>query len=122
MISGTVLLEVPGSRAIRRYDRPSATARMTGSSQQRYVRFHRFQRKYRMRLEPDSVNQHLTVTHFPRPTVTHLQEGGTGGEAPPPGQPAGTIHPNPFYADHPWLPFLRCLMRRSCYSQSAGSN
>ena len=27
MISGTVLLEVPGSRAIRRYDRPSATAR-----------------------------------------------------------------------------------------------
>ena len=48
--------------------------------------------------------------------------GGTGGEAPPLGQPAGTIHPNPFYADHPWLPFLRCLMRRSCYSQSAGSN
>ena len=41
MISGTVLLEVPGSRAIRRYDRPSASARMTGSSQQRYVRFHR---------------------------------------------------------------------------------
>ena len=48
--------------------------------------------------------------------------GGTGGEAPPPGQPAGTIHPNPFYADHPWLPFLRCPMRRSCYNQRAGSN
>ena len=48
--------------------------------------------------------------------------GGTGGEAPPPGQPAGMIHPNPFYADHPWLPFLRCPMRRSCYSQRAGSN
>ena len=48
--------------------------------------------------------------------------GGTGGEAPSPGQPAGTIHPNPFYADHPWLPFLRCPMRRSCYSQRAGSN
>ena len=47
---------------------------------------------------------------------------GTGGEAPPPGQPAGTIHPNPFHADHPWLPFLRCPMRRSCYSQRAGSN
>ena len=27
------------------------------------------------------VNQHSTVTRFPRPTVTHLQEGGTGGEA-----------------------------------------
>ena len=54
MISGTVLLEMPGSRAIQRYDRPSATARMTDSSQQRYGRFHRFQRKYRMRLEPDS--------------------------------------------------------------------
>ena len=51
-----------------------------------------------------------------------LPRGGTGGEAPPPGQPAGTIHPNPFYADHPWLPFLRCPMRRSCYSQRAGSN
>ena len=50
MISGTVLLEMPGSRAIQRYDRPSATARMTDSSQQRYGRFHRFQRKYRMRL------------------------------------------------------------------------
>ena len=24
------------------------------------------------------------MTHFPRPTVTHLQEGGQGGEAPPP--------------------------------------
>ena len=67
------------------------------------------------------VNRHSTVTHFPSPTVTHLQEGGTGGEAPPPGQPAGTIHPNPFYADHLWLPFLRCPMRRSCYSQRAGS-
>ena len=31
MISGTVLLEIPGSRAIQRYDRPSATARMTDS-------------------------------------------------------------------------------------------
>ena len=51
-----------------------------------------------------------------------LPGGGTGGEAPPPGQPAGTIHPNPFHADHPWLPFLRCPMRRSCYSQRAGSN
>ena len=29
------------------------------------------------------------MTHFPRPTVTHLQEGGQGGEPPPPGQPAG---------------------------------
>ena len=27
-----------------------------------------------------TVNQHSTVTHFPRPTVTHLQEGGTGEE------------------------------------------
>ena len=27
-----------------------------------------------------SVNRHSTVTHYPRPTVTHLQEGGTGGE------------------------------------------
>ena len=26
------------------------------------------------------VNRHSTVTHYPRPTVTHLQEGGTGGE------------------------------------------
>ena len=25
------------------------------------------------------VNQHSTVTHFPRPTVTHLQEGGQAG-------------------------------------------
>ena len=32
------------------------------------------------------------------------------------------VIPNPFYADHPWLPFLRCPMRRSCYSQRAGSN
>ena len=48
--------------------------------------------------------------------------GGTGGETPPPAQPAATIHPNPFYADHPWLPFLRCPMRRNCYSQRAGSN
>ena len=73
-------------------------------------------------LSGQHVNQHSTVTHFPHPTVTYLQEGGTGGEAPPPGQPARTIHPNPFYADHPWLPFLRCPMRRSCYSQRAGSN
>ena len=29
-----------------------------------------------------SVNQHSTVTHFPRPTVTHLQEGGQGGSRP----------------------------------------
>ena len=25
------------------------------------------------------VNQHSTVTHYPRPTVTHLQEGGQVG-------------------------------------------
>ena len=28
-----------------------------------------------------------------------------------------TNHPNPFYADHPWLPFHRCPMRRSFYNQ-----
>ena len=27
-----------------------------------------------------SVNRHSTVTHYQRPTVTQLQEGGTGGE------------------------------------------
>ena len=26
------------------------------------------------------VNRHSTVTHYQRPTVTQLQEGGTGGE------------------------------------------
>ena len=37
------------------------------------------------------VNQHSTVTHFPHPTVTHLQEGGIRwGDA-----AAGTIHANP---------------------------
>ena len=41
-------------------------------------------------------------------------EGGTGGEAPPPGQPA--VWPDGC------LPFHRCLMKRSCYSQRAGSN
>ena len=54
-----------------------------------------------------------------RPTATPLQEG-TGGEAPPPGQSAGTNHPNPFYADHHWLPFHRCTMRRSFYNQREG--
>ena len=38
------------------------------------------------RTSVSNVNQHSTVTHFPSPTGTHLQEGGTGGEAPPPGQ------------------------------------
>ena len=28
----------------------------------------------------DGVNRHSTVTHYQRPTVTQLQEGGTGGE------------------------------------------
>ena len=27
-----------------------------------------------------SVNRHSTMTHYQRPTVTQLQEGGTGGE------------------------------------------
>ena len=27
-----------------------------------------------------AVNRHSTVTHYQRPTVTQLQEGGTGGE------------------------------------------
>ena len=27
-----------------------------------------------------NVNRHSTVTHYQRPTVTQLQEGGTGGE------------------------------------------
>ena len=66
---------------------------------------------------------YLTITTpNPRPTATTLQEGGTGGEAPPPGQPAGTIHPNPFYADQHWLPFHSCTMRRSFYNQREGSN
>ena len=29
---------------------------------------------------PRNVNRHSTVTHYQRPTVTQLQEGGTGGE------------------------------------------
>ena len=28
----------------------------------------------------ECVNRHSTVTHYQRPTVTQLQEGGTGGE------------------------------------------
>ena len=69
----------------------------------------------------NGVNQHSTVTNYPRPTVTHLQEGDRwGGTAAGPAR--RTIHPNPFYADHPWLPFLRCPMRRNCYSLRAGSN
>ena len=40
--------------------------------------------------------------------------GGTGGEAPPPGQPA--VWPGGC------LPFHRCLMIRSCYIQRDGSN
>ena len=28
-----------------------------------------------------------------------------------------TNHPDSFYADHPWLPFHRCPMRRSFYNQ-----
>ena len=71
MISGTVLLEIPGSRAIQRYDRPSATARMTDSSQQRYGRFHRFQRKYRMRLEPDSRANCFTLS-FQTVGILHI--------------------------------------------------
>ena len=39
-----------------------------------------------------------------------------------PDQPAGTNHPNPFYADHHRLPFHRCTMRRSFYNQREGSN
>ena len=30
--------------------------------------------------EMGGVNRHSTVTHYQRPTVTQLQEGGTGGE------------------------------------------
>ena len=52
----------------------------------------------------------------------HPPGGGTCEEVPPPGQPAGTNHPNPFYADHHWLPFHRCTMRRSFYNQREGSN
>ena len=32
------------------------------------------------RCSPTGVNRHSTVTHYQRPTVTQLQEGGTGGE------------------------------------------
>ena len=33
-----------------------------------------------------------------------------------------TNHPNPFYADHPWLPFHRYPVRRSIYNQRGGLN
>ena len=39
-----------------------------------------------------------------------------------PDQPAGTNHPIPFYADHHWLPFRRCTMRRSFCNQREGAN
>ena len=38
------------------------------------------------------------------------------------GPASRTNHPNSFNAEHLWLLFLRCPMRRSCYSQRAGSN
>ena len=40
----------------------------------------------------------------------------------PPGQPAGTNHPNPFYADHHWLPIHCCTMKRSFYNPQEGLN
>ena len=39
------------------------------------------------------VNQHSTVTHFPRPTVTHLQEGGQGGSRRRRASPAAAAPP-----------------------------
>ena len=60
MISGTVLLEIPGSQAaIQRYDRPSATARMTDSMTNKGTREPSVPQVFSastdaMRLEPDS--------------------------------------------------------------------
>ena len=69
-----------------------------------------------------TVNLLLKVTLFYRPIMTPPagRKDSWGGAATGPARM--TNHPNPFYADHPWLPFHRCPMRRSFYNQRVGSN
>ena len=71
---------------------------------------------------PRFVNLLLKVTLFYRPIMTPPagRKDSWGGAATGPARM--TNHPNPFYADHPWLPFHRCPMRRSFYKQRVGSN
>ena len=62
------------------------------------------------------VNLLSKVTPFCRPIMipSGRKDSWRGAAARPARR---TNHPNPFYADHPWLPFHRCPMRRSFYNQ-----
>ena len=68
-----------------------------------------------------TVDLHPTATPHRHPIMPPCGSEGQLGRSRP-DQPAGTNHPNPFYADHHWLPFHRCTMRRSFYNQRKGSN
>ena len=62
------------------------------------------------------VNLLSKVTLFYRPTMpppAGRKDSWRGAAA---GPARRTNHPIPFYADHPWLPFHRCPMRRSFYN------
>ena len=76
-----------------------------------------------LRLSQFGVNRHSKMTRYQRPTVTHLQEGGTGGEVSEilfflAKSKRPTAQPDLFYADHPRLPFHRCTTKRSFCNQT----
>ena len=68
------------------------------------------------------VNLLSKVTPFCRPIMAPTAGRKDSWRGAAAGPARRTNHPNPFYADHPWLPFHRYPVRRSIYNQRGGLN